>query len=102
MTTCTLGCPSRAKGRGLCHACYSRVQRHGRLEEWPVSRVTRPIAEVLEDLDLLVETGVVPANWPSRLGMSPAALERALYRAGRNEQAREVSRVRREVERVET
>lgn len=95
ITRCRLCSRRPIKARGLCHTCYNRHRRAGQLDRWPITRRTRPAVDVLEDLDHLIETREHPERWPARLEMTPAALEKALYRAGRREQARLVSQVRR-------
>lgn len=62
-----------------CHACYQRARRRAagaRPRSSPVFR-----AAVLDDYRLLRSSGVPTRFMPARVGMSPAAFERALYRA---------------------
>lgn len=91
---CALCGRTPVKARGLCLACYKRHLRRGGLDQFPTSRSWHRICEVLEDLDELLLVRVHPEHWPARLGIGPAALERALYRAGRPEQARLIARER--------
>lgn len=68
-------------GRGLCGACRSVVSRNGTLGEWP--RVYRRAGEWVEDYEWLrPEYGDAFPAIAARLGVSPAALERALRRSG--------------------
>lgn len=80
--------------RGLCVKCYSVAYRAGTLEDWPLQR--RPCEQVTEEVVWLVEQGVPAVRWPGLLNMTTAAIERALYRAGRNDLGRQASRVRRQ------
>lgn len=72
----------RMIGRGLCCACYRRAQREGTLDDY--ERTFRPREEMLEDWELLRSDGYTVANAAPRMGMTCAALEKALRRAERD------------------
>lgn len=80
--------------RGLCGNCYKVEHRQGTLEQWPTTVTRRSRVEVVENVTWLAETGTPPEQWPRRLVMTSAALERALQRSGRHDLARQVSRFR--------
>lgn len=82
------------RGRGLCNKCYNIARRSGTLEDWPLEK--RPCIQVTEEVVWLVEQGEPAVRWPGLLNMTTAAIERALYRAGRNDLGRQASRVRRQ------
>ena len=72
------------QGRGLCSRCYSRARAAGTLEDYPATVYTR--AEVLDEwqaagLDRTLSRAERCRRLAPRLGMSFAALERALDRA---------------------
>lgn len=74
-------------GRGLCGACWGAARRDGTLRDY--ERVTRPIADVIEDWRWIESDLPADASFTrrirlgaKRLGMTYAALGRALYRAG--------------------
>jgi hypothetical protein len=48
--------------------------------------------KLLAEIERLQQIGLPPERWPADLGMTEAALARALYRAGRNELARPFNR----------
>ena len=84
------GRPTRAKnskpdgrprfiGRGLCEACHQRHRKRGTLSDF--ERRTRPADEVLEDWDFLRRQGYSIRDAAERMGMTHAALDRALCRA---------------------
>ena len=80
----TTGGSRPQRPRGLCEACYSRVRQRGQLDDYP--RTYRKRAELLEDLDFLgfdprLPTDPQLAALHDRLGVSFAALRRALERA---------------------
>ena len=66
-------------GRGLCNACHKRADYHGRLADHPRSTWSRD--EVLSEWELLRGEGHTRVQAAERLGMTPAAFERALQRA---------------------
>lgn len=93
------------RGRGLCGTCYSRAWRAGTLDQHPVQPSGRPVVcvNVAEDAAWVLECGcrchhegpkLVHGNGYScpcggqralaeRLGISPKALARSLWRARR-------------------
>lgn len=76
------------KGRGLCAACWTRRYKTGRLEGRPGLIRTRQ--QVVTDVQRL---GAAPATEiAQRMGLAPASIARALYRAGRGDLARPFTR----------
>jgi hypothetical protein len=75
-------------GRGLCSGCVYRVQRDGRLGDFPPLR--GPESGFVEDVAVLVSSGADASTWPERLGSTPAAIARRLQRQGRHDLARPV------------
>lgn len=71
----------RSVGRGLCETCHQRHRNHGTLSDF--ERRTRPADEVLEDWDFLRHQGYSIRDAAERMGMTHAALDKALYRAAR-------------------
>jgi hypothetical protein len=65
--------------RGLCRACYEQANRAGTLEDYP--RGTWARDELLDEWDRLRAVGVSVVDAAPRLGMTVAALARALERA---------------------
>jgi hypothetical protein len=72
----------RHLGRGLCVNCYGTEMTAGRLDQWP--RMNRPGSEMLEDWELLRSAGVSVEQAAKRIGVTMAALDRALHRAIKN------------------
>jgi hypothetical protein len=70
---------ARHTARGLCAACYFRVRHAGHLDDYPRATWTRD--ELLDEWEFLRSTGVSVIDAAPRLGMTPAALVRALERA---------------------
>lgn len=71
------------KARSLCHACHQRHRRHGTLAAWPL----RPAgsADLVADLEWILTAPHTLEQAAARVGRTPVALERALYRAGRHD-----------------
>lgn len=69
----------RHAGRGLCTPCHRRAKRTDRLADFERSLRTRD--ELLDEWDRLRTDGVGRAQAAQRMGMTPAAFERHLYRA---------------------
>lgn len=65
--------------RGLCAACYDWVTRHGCVDDY--ARVTWPSDELLAEWDLLRRDGHTMRQAAERLGVSYAALDKAIQRA---------------------
>jgi hypothetical protein len=70
------------RGRGLCDPCYHRAQYHGTLIDFERRTVARD--ELLDDWALLRSEGYTAVQAAPRLGMTPAALLKALDRARRD------------------
>lgn len=66
-------------GRGLCVSCYGDKRYNGRLADHPRATWTRD--ELLDEWELLRGEGTTRLQAAERLGMTPAAFERALQRA---------------------
>lgn len=66
-------------GRGLCNACHRRERYNGRLADHPRSTWSRD--DVLNEWEVLRAEGHTRVQAAERLGMKPAAFERALQRA---------------------
>jgi hypothetical protein len=76
--TCTR-CDRPARARGLCPTHYDRARHRGEITTRPIRRR----ADVLPDVELIIDTDT-PANIAHRLGYcSPESLGRVLYRWGR-------------------
>lgn len=80
----TGGTKNGGRRRGLCVTCYERLRRAGEHIDFPT--VIRPRRDLVEDLaalgfslDLPVRTQV--RKLAPRMDMTPAALERAVWRA---------------------
>ena len=72
-------------GRGLCTGCHKFAARNGR-------RTRQPREEVVEEVEfLLLPRGA--EGTAAALGMTPAAIARACYRAGRPDLARPFGRL---------
>lgn len=88
---CTVpGCERRHQARGLCLYHYKRNQRHGH----PLGGTERnntPRAELIEDVEWMVETGECLTGAARRLNRTPQALEGVLGRAGRRDLYRALS-----------
>ena len=69
----------RHQGRGLCNPCYKTLHRDGGLEDYP--RMFHAADEVLDDWVFLRDQGYTIRNAAPRMGMTFAALEKALERA---------------------
>jgi hypothetical protein len=67
------------EGRGLCTPCYERANYRGRLADHP--RRTWSRDDVMTEWDLLRRDGHTRAQAAERLGMTWAALDRAIWRA---------------------
>lgn len=67
------------RGRGLCPACYSRHKRRGTLADFP--RVNWAADELLNEWVLLRDDRCSVTDAAARLGVTFAALDRALCRA---------------------
>lgn len=74
-------------GRGLCGKCYEIARLAGTLDAYP--RLHRPYPHTWEDYDELAAQGYSREHAARRLGMTKAALEKALER--RPQQTREAS-----------
>lgn len=68
----------RSGGRGLCVRCYSREHKAGRLHQYPLKN--RAAADVAEDVEFLRGQGFTRRQMAERLGMTLAAMDRALLR----------------------
>lgn len=86
--------------RGMCRGCYERVERAGRLDDYPAIRTPSPPGLVADALELRRECGRAEVraggrgggarvlsgiSWDevaARLGVAPRALEKARERAG--------------------
>ena len=93
--TCTeCGRPGPLR-RHLCRACYNRCYRAGTHLHHPSMVDDSHRAAVVADVEwiLTTETADLPTV-AARLGTTPGALERLLYRAGRGDLVRRM-RVRR-------
>ena len=73
------GRDARVAARSLCERCYRVVSRSGHLDEWPTQ--AQRTSALLDDWQWLATTGETVTSAAHRLGMSPAALDRALHRA---------------------
>jgi len=82
----------RARARRLCKPCYWVICQAGELDRWP--RVRKQSSQIIENVRWLAENNTPVVEWPKRLKMTPAALERMLYRAGLHDLAGPVSRLR--------
>ena len=69
----------RHDARGLCTQCYRAKHKAGGLDEFPP--VTRGNAEVIEEWEWLRDAGYTREQAAMRMGMTFAALDRAIYRA---------------------
>src|SRR5690606_1846833 len=79
-------------GRGLCGSCYQWARRNGHLFDY--ERFGRPRTETVEEVEFLLRP--LGAQDPAAaLGMTPAAIARDSYRAGRADLARPFSRLAR-------
>lgn len=78
-----LGTHAQADARGLCVTCLRRAQKAGTIIDF--ERVTMPRETVLEEWARLADRRVSKAEnvrrLAPRLGMTPAALDRAVNRA---------------------
>ena len=70
----------RHAARGLCKACYDRENRRTDRAE---VRVFRPVADTLEDLEFMAETGESLEGACARLGLTGAYVRRVLADAKR-------------------
>ena len=70
--------PNR-NSRGLCEPCYGRERRSGRHEDHP--RRTWSRDELMEEWAFLHSQKYTRKQAADRLGISPAALDRAIWRA---------------------
>ncbi|MFD2421623.1 hypothetical protein [Amycolatopsis pigmentata] len=75
----------RHSGRGLCTTCYVRAKRRDELIDY--ERVSRPAVEVFEDTRRLAGECLTHAQIATRMGMTLAAYERAIYRHKAKERA---------------
>lgn len=76
----------RATHRGLCTTCYERRRRNG--DPLPPSHreaVMERLADVLEDVTWLAETGAGLTEAARRLDTTPEALKRLLQRHNRSD-----------------
>lgn len=71
--------------RGLCNLHYKRLRRSGTLD---ATRRHLAYATWIDDFWLLTSAGESPERVTSRLGLSPAAIAKALYRRGETVAAR--------------
>lgn len=71
---------ARYEGRGLCNGCWARHHRHGDLYRF--DRIFHPWRDTREDHDFLLQAdpSLTPAQIADRLGMTVAALRKALAR----------------------
>jgi hypothetical protein len=76
----------RRIGRGLCGSCYCREYRAGTLDDWP--RTTRARGDVVEVVAELLAQREDAGRICERIGMTPSAVARVCYRAGRPDLAR--------------
>jgi len=74
--------------RGLCPTCYGRRRASGALAYY--ERVTRPADELLDEWQRLRAEGYTAVNAARRIGVTPAALLKALERARRRGDPRAV------------
>lgn len=71
-------CSAPPRARGLCDRCYVRARYQGRLDDY--ERTFRPRDETLSEWERLRLEGYTVPNAAHRLGMTTAALQRAIYR----------------------
>ena len=69
----------RHQSRGLCTRCYTAFRKVGELDKYPP--LTRSNAEVMEEWEWLRDAGYSREQAALRMGMTFAALDRAIYRA---------------------
>jgi len=78
-TLCSTELLPDKNSRLLCETCYGRERRAGRLDEHP--RRTWSRDDLLEEWSFLHGQGYTRKQAADRLGISPAALDRAIWRA---------------------
>lgn len=72
---------TRYKARGLCNACFCAEHKAGTLDDWETDLC--PAHLVLDDWAILRDQGHTVRDAAPRLGMTAAALDKALERAKR-------------------
>lgn len=65
--------------RGLCHNCWKQAKADGDLPDHP--RTHRPMAEVISDFNVLRLRQMTVRKAADHMGMTYAALDRAISRA---------------------
>lgn len=86
------GC-TQHHGRGLCHVCYWYHDRHGTLEQYPITKrlIRSPdkckrgviICAFCETVQELRDAQVSPHEWARRLGTTNINMARRLWRHGK-------------------
>lgn len=83
--TCTQpDCDRRIKARGLCSTHWARARQRG---DFATVTATR-LADLIEDVEFMLEAGESPAMIAARLHTTPAALEQRMRRNGHPDLAR--------------
>ena len=75
------------RGRGLCPRCYARLHKRGMEHLAAYPRLVRGIRgiELIEDLSVMAESGETREGAARRLGIKPASVYTACWRAGRTD-----------------
>lgn len=80
----------RHLARGLCANCYKHERDSGRLDSWPTRL---PVADVIEEVELLRSASVPPSEIAERLGTTSYALGQRLVLNGRPDLGQDILRV---------
>jgi hypothetical protein len=91
--TCVNCGADRNYARGLCRRCYYYLRQRGLVDDYYPNYRGWPRAELVAEVEFLHDTGADPETWAERLGSTPAAVAKALYRAGRYDLARHAQRI---------